>query len=231
MLSKVFTKKKVKLLLLESLLIVVAVYAIIFYLTDVLDQERFKELENQLTVSSLKQESRYVMNDFFSTFSENECELMRNSIYEEYDYVKDLFSDINRYVMSGLGRNEPRYSVNKREYTLNQLDMLNMINFYNEGCEDAKIYPLLYFNDGESSGIDTQGLILSQFYEETTDVIVLIFDKNYEDEQLLVKLRNYYNVTQAPFIVFGDKNTKDFTNNDIVYLRTLRNEYDNMKNI
>ncbi len=223
-----FSKKEVKLLLLESLLIVIALYTLIFLATDWLDQERITDLESKLYESSLKQESRNVMDNYFQTLGDDNCRVMKESIQEEYEFVKDFQTDVTRYVMTGLGRNEPYYSIKKREYTLNQLNLLVKTNRYNEVCEET-IYPVIYFTEGEDTGIDTQGLILEQFYEDTDDIIILIFDNNYEDEELLNELRKFYSVDRAPFIIFNNKTTREFTNNEVVNLRTLKEEYNKVK--
>lgn len=215
----------IKLIFLESVLVVISIYFCLFFLTDVLDDYRIEDVESQLRESRLEHDSSVLSEEFSQAFGNSTCTLRKQEIMQEFNGLEGVGEEINRYTLRGLGRNLEPYSVVRRSYFLTQLELLNSVYTYNDRCDD-EIFPVIQFVDAESDTMDRQGLILEQFYTTRDDVIVVVFDISFDDEEIVNELRDYYSVEETPFIVAGNKTSRNLTESGRVSLETLENEYE-----
>lgn len=214
------TNRQIKLIFLESAIILVSVYIIIFILTSALDDSRINAIQTKIVSSSLDHDSSVVMTNFFEVFGSKDCDLLKKSISDQAEQLKTTREDLNRFSQRSLDQSLRWFSVQKRGIFLSQIDLMNLISNHNEVCEE-KIHLITYFVDGEDTGLDRQGLILEQFSLLNENVVVLTFDFAFDDEEIVNNIKRHHDIRSPPFIIFNNVTSNDLQNTGIINIRTL----------
>ena len=210
-------KRTRTLIFLEAAMIVTIVFILSIALTHYLDNWRMQDLDKQIAHHELHHNSFLVANSFFETIGIEDCEFSQKMILNEYEVIKELGEDVNLYKLRILKRNEEIHDLRKREYLIIQVENLNKVFKHNERCEE-KIYPLLYFLDGEITGFDAQGLLLQQFEVSNDDVLLYNIDINYRQEISIDLLMKEYNVTRHGIVQFGNLSNHEGGSVNVVQL-------------
>lgn len=221
------SKKRRYLLFLEAAIITLLVYSSAILVNDHLDEMRTDSLNYEFANSTLAFQGMLTSSDFLSAFNQsNSCEVEKDYIFRLFPQLKDIGTDLSNFGKLYLRQNENFSLTKQREYFLQQLSLYRTVLEHNKNCED-NIVPVLYFFDSTDPSLDKQSLILEQFsLNHRNKTIVFSFDINYNKEPLLEYLKDKYNVSSAPFIVIGNKTTRDLKNNNgLVSLNTVTLEY------
>lgn len=197
-------KKDRRVLFVEAGIVILIVYLLVLGMTYVLDTWRMKELDDQLRTHSLKHESFLASNSFFELMGVTDCNFSAEYILEEYEDIKELSVNIASFKNRILSFNEEKHDLKKREFLIAQTENFNKLKTHNTYC-DNKIFPILYFIDGDITGFNQQSLVLQQFVTSHKDEVILYnIDINYYEEPVVKFLLDIHGVKNHNTVVFGN---------------------------
>jgi len=203
------SNKDRKLIFIEAGIVIILVYLFIMGLTYVLDEFRIKELDKQVQIYTLKHESFLAMNSFYDAEGKTNCEFSKKYIFQEYEEIKELSTDLSSFKNRILSSSESKHNIKKRQFLMAQAENFNKISLHNELCEN-KIYPIFYFIDGDLTGFNQQALLLQQFsLSHKNEIIIHILDINYKDEIIIKLLLNLYQIENHNTVIFGNLSNKE----------------------
>jgi hypothetical protein len=205
------SKKRRNLIFLEAFLLTFLIYLLSFVATDFLDDKREEELKLQIAESEVIFDSAFTSSFFFEFLLDESCNSSKTAILDQYVELKSVGKGFQSYSGLFLEMNEKSLKSKQRNYYLNQILLYNYVEIYNNRCEE-EVTPVIYFFDG-SQDFDRQSLVLEQFaLNNKNETIILSFDYDFEDENLLNKLKEKYEVNKPSYLVIGN-----ITSNNIYF--------------
>ncbi len=224
------SKRRRNLIFVEALVLTIFIYLFAVIINGYFDDSREETLNKVFYSSELKMETYYALNDFL--FLNNmSCETGKNLLFDREESLKSVGTDLTNYGKLFLDINLNKSLIKERKYYLDELELFSLANEYNELCDD-KIFIVLYFFNGFSTSLDKQSLILDQFsLNNENKSMIFSFDINYEREALVNIIKNKYNVNFVPFIIIGNKTTREFEHDKdlVVDINSITIEYKKFK--
>lgn len=221
------SKKRRNIIFLEAAILTFVIYLFALILNGYLDDKRVEQLDYEMINASIEFDNMIIAQNFYEKFNSTNCDKQKDFINNNFKNLKLIGSDLNNFGQLFLEKNNELSLIKQREYFLKELSLYGFMYNYNQMCENETIVPLIYFFNSKNTNLDKQSLILEQFsrnYENET--IIFSFDINYNDEPLLNLIKNKYNITFSPFIIIGNKTTRNLNNqNLIVDLNAITIEY------
>ncbi len=202
-------QKERKYIFLEAAMVVMIVYLLTLFATNVLDQQRMISLDEQLNEQKIRHEAFLSSSSFFEALGLLDCEASKQIILDEFEVIDDWSKDLNIYGINMLNRNLFNHEIRKKEYALIQSENLNKALTRNSICEEDSLFYILYFIDGDIFGFNPTHLILQQFQRTNQDQVLLYtFDINFYDDPTVNFLMEKYNVTGHGEVYFGNLSSK-----------------------
>lgn len=225
------SKKKTKLIFVEAFILTLVIYLIAIISNGYLDNQRIEALDYELLNTTNSVYSLDISNNFVENFNIKNCTIQRNNIFSNYKSIKKLGTDLSNYGPLFLEENSKESELKQREYFLQQIKIFNIVNSYNQVCNNETIFPIIYFYNSFSTDLDKQSLILEQFYlNHENKTIVFSFDINFENESIINETKNLFSVKTTPFLILNNKTTRELLNeNSVVNLNTITVEYKKFK--
>lgn len=225
------SKKRRNLIFLEAAILSIIIYLFALILNGYLDEKRVEKLDYDLLNASLEFDNMIVSQIFYEKFNSSNCTKQRNFINDNFKDLKLIGNDLNNFGQLFLEKNKDLPLIKQRDYFLKQLSLYGFWYNYNKVCGNETIVPIIYFFNSKTVKLDKQALILEQFSRNHENKsIIFSFDINYKDEPLLETIKQNYNVTFSPFIIIGNKTTRNLHNQDlIVDINTLTVEYKRLR--
>lgn len=221
------SKKRRNQIFIEAGILTLFIYLFAIILNGYLDQQRINYLDERVLESELEKESLATSKFFYENFYDYSCELKRESIFLRQLKLKDIGDDLSNFGSLFLDYNKDISLGKQRSYYLEELDLYNDVVDYNKNCEDI-IVPVFYFFDAQSTSLDKQALVLEQFsLNQENKTVVFSFDFYYDDEVLLELIKDKYDVTGVPFLIIGNKTSRNLERDDagIVSLNAISVEF------
>ncbi len=198
------SKKARRLLFLETAMTVLIIYLLIIGITFIIDIWRINELDRQIQNQSIGHESFLASQSFYESVGITDCNFSKKLILDEYEEMKELSTNLASFKNRILKIHEKNHDLKKREFLIAQAENFNKVKTHNDRC-DEKIYPLLYFVDGDVIGFNQQALILQQFtINNKNELIIYTLDINFDEEPVVQILLNQHNITKHNTIIFGN---------------------------
>lgn len=222
------TPKRRNIIFVEAAILTIAIYFFAIIFNGYLDTQRIEDLDYNLANSSVSLYNIEVSESFFENFKDDSnCKDRKKFIFDSFGNLKTIGKDLTNYGKLFLKSNIEHSKLRQREYFLRELLLYKKVLDYNEDCSEDKIVPVIYFFDSLSTELDKQSLILEQYYmNHENKTIVFSFDINFENEPILEEIKDSYDITSYPFIIIGNKTTRDLENNNgVVGLNTISIEY------
>lgn len=225
------SKKKRNIIFIEAAILTTIIYLFALVLNGYLDNQRVEELDYNLINASINFDNIIIAQRFYQNFNTTNCEIEKEFITNNFKNLKVIGTDLGNFGSLFLEKNKNISLLKQRDYFLKQISLYDLTYKYNQNCQNQTIIPIIYFFNSKNTQLDKQALILEQFarnYQNKT--IVFSFDINYEDEPLLNSIKNRYNVTFSPFLIIGNKITRNLNNeNLIVDINAITIEYKRLR--
>lgn len=219
------SKKRRNFIFLEAAILTLIVYILALLMNAYLDVHRIEDLDSQLKKSEPFFSPSNPSNQFFSLVLDRNCSYAKDFIYDRYIEVKNVGTNLENYGKLISKRNKNFSEVKQRQYYLDQLALYNLAKKYNKKCGRKEIIPVIYFFDGKSTSLNKQGFIMEQFYlNHKNSTMILPFDINFDKEPVINQIKNEYNIKNAPFVIMGNKTTRDF-GSEVVSLGEISLEF------
>jgi len=221
------SKRRRNFIFVEAAILTFVIYFFAILANGYLDEQRIDEINYEMFNSSLSYDALVVSHNFYDSLNISDCEIQKRFIFDNFDNFKEVGKDLSNYGQLFLKSNENISKNKQREYFLDEIALYIAVEEYNEVCEDERVVPIVYFFNSLNTNLDKQSLILEQFaLNNENKTIIFSFDINYEDEPLLIDIKNRYNITFSPFVIIGNKTTRDLANDNLVVsLNTVSLEY------
>lgn len=188
----------------RSLLLTILIFTIGILLNHAFDTFRIEIIEDVMIKHEIDTEAYQAERFFTDTFGGEACEIMITRISDLKKEIRQVGEDLGSYSRFSFLRKHD-YDYLKRKYFLLQLKFLALIKKLNKEC-DKPYLPVLFFYEIDQDESERQGFILQDFSEDyDQQLIILSFDKDYQDEPLLSLLTTSYNVTTAPTIIIDEQ--------------------------
>ncbi len=199
------SKKRRNFLFFEAAILTFLIYLSALILTGYLDEYRIDFLEQEQKKFNILEESSLAQNYFLEHFeTEYSCQEFLSKIDEKNVELRKIGEDLGNFGSLFLDSNLENSEYYKRVYYLNQLDLYFQVLEYNENCLGS-IIPVFYFFS-ESSSFDIQGAYLEQFaLNHKNETLVFSFDIDFEDDFIIIELKEKLGVSNSPFIKVGNK--------------------------
>lgn len=224
------TKKRRNLIFLEAGILTLLVYIFALFFNFYLDDLRINDIEDKISKSEIFLDPFSSGDYFFNLILSEDCENSRLFLNERHSEIKSVGISLRDYggLFSEINFNQ-RENI-ERKYYLDQLQMYEWVDRYNSACinESKKpIVPVIYFFDGLSSDFDRQSILLEQYsFNQENETIIFSFDYYFNSEPILDMIKNEYQVSSPPFVIIGNKTTRNLgDNNNIISINALTVEF------
>jgi len=181
-----------------SFFMTVIVFAIGFLLNYGLDFARIDEVTNIMAEHEMSRDSFIVQTNYIGS-----CNSMTEKLGDLKGEISKVGTDLSNYGKISFFRKKD-FDYLKRKYFLLELRFYTIIQELNARC-GQRYLPVLFFYEIDDDLSERQGYMLQDLNDEfKNEVIVLSFDKDYEDEPALNLLKEQFDITKSPTIIFND---------------------------
>lgn len=183
-----------------SLLITILIFAVGIITSYYLDFFRVDAVDNSILKHEINRDSYLIQKDFLDTFGQESCDSLNSQIYQMRREMVFVGNDLTSYGTNAMFRKDD-FDYLKRKYFLLELDFLNLVKKANERCNNEyEIIVFFYTIDDKIS--ERQGFIIEDLNEQFDHkIIVLSFDKDYDDDAALNLLKYKFNITIGPTLL------------------------------
>lgn len=191
---------------LTSFLLTLTVFTVGILLSYGLDFLRVDQVLFVMQSQELDTEAYLLEKSFIEEFGGDVCASLNDRIYELKSELSNVGADLTNYGGKTLFK-KTDFDYLKRKYFLLEIKLYTLINDLNTRCGQTYI-PILFFYEIDDVESERQGYILEDVsISHPQTVAVLSFDLEYEDEPLLLRLIERYNVTHAPTLIINNNKT------------------------
>ncbi|MEM4268449.1 MAG: hypothetical protein QXK37_06505 [Candidatus Woesearchaeota archaeon] len=170
----------------------------------IFDFARIDEIESVIAAHEIDSESYLLEKETVESMRGDKCQVMTNRMIDLKNEIHQVGAELTNYGSKTMFKKEDLDYL-KREYFLLQLNFLTIINKLNKEC-GASFIPILFFYKIDDPDSLTQGYVLEDLSQQyRTEIVVLSFDKDYEDEPILNLLKKKYNITTAPTVIIENQ--------------------------
>jgi len=188
------------------------------------DDARGDYIQDQLKESDLRMQNFIVTQNYLEQSTNNYCRLVENQIPDLSTENTRIGQNLQTFSGQSIS-NQERYKYLVRKYYVNQLRLYNVLDEYNERCNENTTLIFYFFDDSMES--QRQGEVLTKYYREV-DNSSYIFSFNLEKNQssVLTMLQDDYQIEEGPSIVInGDEVRREYV--PFKQLRTIMQEREN----
>ena len=146
-------------MLISTLIIVIAIFFIGFYLGDKLDSLRIDEATKLLMKSEIDSESFEASGEFFSTFEGNQCLFDKSKISALSKQLAEMGQTLTEYDQKSLTHKDS-YRDLKRKYFITELKFYNMKKNFDSKCGTSDPVILFFYNIEDNEESIRQGYVL-----------------------------------------------------------------------
>jgi hypothetical protein len=199
-------RKYQKRIFVTSLLLTIFIFSIGLIASYGLDFVRVNELTKTIGDYKLKTEAFLTEKEFIEVFSNGGgCAALDARINELKQEIRDVGVKLSKYGEKSFFK---RYDFDylKRKYFLLELKLYNLLNEHKSSCGE-KYVPVIFFYKINDDLSERQGYVLDELarQQHADEVLVLSFDKDYEDEPLLDVFKLKFDVADAPVVIVNDE--------------------------
>ena len=191
-----------KIMLFTAFLLALVIFLGGLYTGFLLDNYRVDNVDNNILDKQLDIEGFIIERDFFQTFSVKDCTLLLDRMHILSADLVELGSTLARYDAKGISH-DSSYEILRRKYFLIEMKTYIYSKQVRDICPDSNSNVILFFynikNNQESLN---QGYVLDNIVKKYKDILILSFDKDFDDATI-ESLFDYYNVTVAPTIILN----------------------------
>ncbi len=208
-------------MLISALLIVTVIFFLGFFLGNKLDTYKIDDATRLLNNGELDSESFTTIERFYYAFGVGKCDYNKEKISLLGKQLLEMGSTLTRYDQRKLTQKN-NYINLKRKYFLAEIKFYTLKRELDNICSSKNKIILFFYNIKDNDQSLKQGYVLDILNKEYKDIIILSFDKDF-DEDSIKTLNSFYNITKAPTIIYNyNKKIENFVNEK--ELRALINE-------
>ncbi|MEA3378467.1 MAG: hypothetical protein U9Q69_02390 [Nanoarchaeota archaeon] len=201
--------KNKKLLFLRSAIITLIVFGTGILLGVALDNYKENSVLTDLKFNELDTQSYFLEEAFIKDSEKNICEILQSRIDNLKHSLIKIGTELRNNEVSSISKSSDLDYL-KRKYTLSEVQFLMLLKDLKKDC-NSKYIPILFFYTKDEPVCMNQGYILTWAYEKyKKNVVVLSFDKDYEDEPLIKTLKLQYGVQEKSTVVIDGKTYSTF---------------------
>ena len=193
--------------------VISAVLAIFIFLMGTLlgwslDKYRESEALQDIQINELNTQSYFLEKDFIKG-SENICGVLESRIDNFRFLLTKIGSQLPSSEEKSLLQSEISLDYLKRKYFIAEVQFLMLLRDLKDNCGSDYI-PIIFFYTKDDQDSRNQGYVLTWANEKYNDnLIILSFDKDYDDEPLVNTLKLHYGVAGDSTIILNEKVKKD----------------------
>ena len=195
----------------KKLFIVTLVIAGVLFLLGLLigfkvDEWRTDVTQDILEETRLTAESFMVQSEFSEAFGLDVCANFQPKLDTLSKGLFELGVKLEEYDLKNLQDTE-EFQLVKRKHFLFEISTLTLHKRLIQECGDPGINIIYFYSVGQDKSLQ-QGYALDKFVERTDNVHVFSFDYEFE-EPALDLIKDYYNVTSTPTIIFDYEDKRE----------------------
>ncbi len=191
-------------MLLTAFLIALVIFVAGLYAGFILDSYRAGDAGGFVSTIELDTESFVVENEFFDAFGPSDCGALNGRMDVLGGKLLELGNTLARYDAKKIFKGS-EYEQLRRRYFLLEIRAYTMRKQMEENCSGETSNVLLFFyNTKNNQESLNQGYALDYIAERYSDVVILSFDKDFDDPALR-SLMKFYGINSAPTIVLNFK--------------------------
>jgi hypothetical protein len=174
---------------------------VIFFLGYVLsytmDFVRMEEVTTTIQDYEISSQAYLIEQDMLQTMGGDRCEMLNSRIRSLRTEIKDVGGDLTKYgIKTALNKRDFDYL--KRKYFLLEIQFYTLVMNLNREC-GKEYFPVLFFYKIDDEDSQQQGFVLDDLAKDyRSQVVMLSFDGDYEDEKTVQILKSQFNVTRYP---------------------------------
>ncbi len=176
----------------KKLFVKSATITLIVFLTGMLlgwslDKYKEDEVLQDLKINELNTQSYFLERSLIKE-GKNYCDILQSRVKNiRYNLVK-IGSQLPSSENSAISK-KADLDYLKRKYTISEIQFLMLLNDLKKSCGKT-YFPILFFYTKDDTLSKKQGYVLNWINEKYKDsVVTLSFDKDYEDEPLIISLK------------------------------------------
>ncbi len=190
-------------MLVSALIIAIAIFLIGLYLGYKLDNFRIDDATKLLNREGLDSESFEVQEKFFSLFAEKKCSFNKMQVAALGKQLAEMGRTLARYDAKKM-TGKQSYNDLKRKYFISELRFYNLKKQLDINCGMKNQVVLFFYDIQKNQDSLRQGYVLDVIGKEFNDLVVLSFDKDF-DEGAVKVLIEFYGIKEVPAIVVNYK--------------------------
>ncbi len=193
-----------KFMLLTAFLIALVIFVAGLYAGFILDSYRAGDADGFVSDTELDAESLVVENEFFDAFGPSDCSALNDRMDILGEKLLELGNTLARYDAKKIFKGN-EYEQLRRRYFLLEIRAYTMRKQMEENCSgEASNVVLFFYNTKNNQESLNQGYALDYIAERYGDVVILSFDKDFDDPALR-GLMKFYEINSAPTLVINFK--------------------------
>ena len=168
-----------------------------------LDKYRENDVLQNLRINELNTQSYFLEKDFIKN-SENICEVLNSRIGNFRYLLNKIGSQLPSNEQKSIWQNEINLDYLKRKYFIAEVQFLMLLKDLKSNCGSPYV-PIIFFYTKDNGESQQQGYVLTWVNEIYKDnVVILSFDKDYEDEPLINTLKLHYGVKSDTSVIINE---------------------------
>jgi len=194
---KIFRKD----MFISAFIIAAAIFLIGFLIGDQLDRFRIDDATLLLNKGDLDSQSFETEGEFFNLFSDEKCDVDRSRINKLGRQLAEMGQTLTDYDAKKLTHKDS-YNFLKRKYFISELKFYNMKKSLDDECGIDSPVILFFYNVEDNENSLRQGYVLDSLKRKVDDLIILSFDKDF-DESVVKTLVEFYSIKEAPTLIIN----------------------------